>query len=144
MLTARTALLAGPTSTLCRSRPTTLLQQMTARWFAVHPQVIDPRSNQMLEGLGRSNYALTKEAGLDYETIIKESGMKRVAIRNKPNTFRSFEEEINRQYSELKATEPTSRLSKRSGVLGYKIGMTHFWDKWGAMVPCTVVQLDRC
>ena len=22
--------------------------------------------------------------------------------------------------------------------------MTHFWDKWGAMVPCTVIQLDRC
>ena len=22
--------------------------------------------------------------------------------------------------------------------------MTHFWNKWGAMVPCTVIQIDRC
>lgn len=48
------------------------------------------------------------------------------------------------QYKDLQMSEPTSRASKRTGVLGYKIGMTHFWDKWGAMVPCTVIQLDRC
>jgi large subunit ribosomal protein L3 len=22
--------------------------------------------------------------------------------------------------------------------------MTHFWNKWGAIVPCTVIQIDRC
>lgn len=28
--------------------------------------------------------------------------------------------------------------------MGYKVGMTHFWDKWGKVVPCTIIQLDRC
>ena len=30
------------------------------------------------------------------------------------------------------------------GLLGYKIGSTHFWNKWGQIVPCTVLQIDRC
>lgn len=98
----------------------------------------------MLREKGYQNYQLTKPYGLDYDTLMKNTGMKRVGVTNRPNTFRSFEDEINAQYSELQVTEPTSRLSKRSGVLGYKVGMTHFWDKWGALVPCTVVQLDRC
>lgn len=34
--------------------------------------------------------------------------------------------------------------SKRVGMLGFKIGMTHFWDRWGVFTPCTVVQIDRC
>ena len=48
------------------------------------------------------------------------------------------------QYDKLSVTEPTSRYSLRTGVIGYKVGMTHFWDKWGAMVPCSVIQMDRC
>lgn len=36
------------------------------------------------------------------------------------------------------------RLSKRAGLLGYKVGCTHFWDKWGKLQPCTVIQIDRC
>ena len=88
--------------------------------------------------------ALTKEYGLDYDKILKASKQKKIAVTNKPNTFRSFEDEINKQYSELKASEPASRESKRAGIIGFKIGMTHFWDKWGAIVPCTVIQMDRC
>jgi len=70
--------------------------------------------------------------------------MKRIGVKNKPQTFRSFEEEINKQYSALQMTEPTSRYSLRTGIIGYKVGMTHFWDKWGMMVGCTVIQMDRC
>ena len=109
------------------------------RYFAVYPKVIEPRSISELESIGHSNLALTKEYGLDYESILRNSGMKRIGQKNKPHTFRSFEDEINMQYDELKTTEPIHRLSKRSGILGYKVGMTHFWDKWGAIVPCTVV-----
>ena len=83
---------------------------------------------------------MTKPYGLDYDAIIRSNGGARAAIKNKPKTFRSFEEEINKQYySAMKLTEPTSRLSKRCGLLGVKVGMTHFWDKWGMMVPCTVI-----
>ena len=59
------------------------------------------------------------------------------------NTFTSFEDQINAQF-DLQPTEASTRLSKRAGVMGYKVGMTHIWDKWGKQVPCTVIQLDRC
>ena len=119
------------------------MSMTTFRMFAIHPQVIEPRSIAALEEIGRENMALTKQFGLDYETIVKNEG-KNVAVKNRMDTFRSFEDQINAQYSELKVSEPTSRNTKRTGVLGYKMGMTHFWDKWGAIVPCTVLQLDRC
>ena len=77
---------------------------------------------------------------MDYEAILKDAGHKRVGLKNRPNTFRSFEDEINKQYSDdLQLTEPIGRESKRAGVLGYKMGMTHFWDRWGVHVPCTVI-----
>ena len=34
--------------------------------------------------------------------------------------------------------------SKRSGLLGYKVGMTSTWDRWGIKIPLTVIQVDRC
>ena len=80
---------------------------------------------------------------MDYEKIVKAEG-KNIAVKNKINSFRSFEDQINAQYSELKTTEATSRDSLRCGLLGYKMGMTHFWDKWGALIQCTVIQVDRC
>jgi len=57
--------------------------------------------------------------------------------------FKSYDKEINSQFI-LEPTFPLSRESKRVGLLGYKIGMTHYWDKWGVHVPCTVIQIDRC
>jgi len=35
-------------------------------------------------------------------------------------------------------------MSRRTGVLGYKIGMVSEFDKWGHMIPLTVLQIDRC
>lgn len=32
---------------------------------------------------------------------------------------------------------------RRMGTLGIKLGMTTLWDKWGHMVPVTVIELDR-
>ena len=64
-------------------------------------------------------------------------------VKNKRATFGSFEDEINQHYT-LEKTLPADRNSKRVGLLGYKIGMTHFWNKWGQIVPCTVLQIDRC
>lgn len=39
---------------------------------------------------------------------------------------------------------PSSRMSRRCGTMGYKIGMTSVYDKWGHLIPLTVIQLDRC
>lgn len=34
--------------------------------------------------------------------------------------------------------------SRRTGLLGYKVGMTSHWTKWGQQVPLTIIQVDRC
>lgn len=32
---------------------------------------------------------------------------------------------------------------RRSGSVGIKLGMTTMWNKWGHIVPVTVLELDR-
>ena len=129
------------------ANPTTSLQM---RGFAAqHEQekeavkLPELHSIRDLEALGYQNLAQTKENGLNYDKIIGENIEETAALAGHPHTFTSFEEQINAQF-QLKPTLPTSRNSKRTGVIGYKIGMTHFWDKWGKLTPCTVIQLDRC
>ncbi len=64
-------------------------------------------------------------------------------VKNHKNTFTSFEDNVNANF-QLQPTAPQDRNSKRVGLIGYKVGMTHFWNKWGQIVPCTVIQIDRC
>jgi large subunit ribosomal protein L3 len=77
--------------------------------------------------------------GLDYDKILSS---KKFGITNQSKTFKSFEDEINKNFG-LEPSAPVDRLSKRVGLVGYKVGMTHFWDKWGKLTPCTVIQVDR-
>jgi hypothetical protein len=49
----------------------------------------------MLIERGRANLNLTKEFGIDYDNVLKNSGAGKIGVKNKPLTFRSFEEEIN-------------------------------------------------
>lgn len=100
----------------------------------------EPLTVTELKHVGLANLSQTKEAGVDYEAVIESE---KYGVKNDIKTFKSFEEEINAQFA-VTPSEPAHRLSKRSGVVGYKIGMTNIWDKWGKLTPCTVVQLDRC
>lgn len=90
--------------------------------------------------MGLANLEKQVESGLDYEKLCNA---KKHGIKNNAKSFKSFEEAINKNF-ELEMTEPVSRDSKRVGLMGYKMGMTHFWDKWGKLTPCTVIQVDRC
>lgn len=47
--------------------------------------------------------------------------------------------EVNEKYPPLERTTPLNDKSKRVGLVGYKIGMTHIFNKWGLMIPCTVI-----
>ena len=100
----------------------------------------EPKTITELHNIGYGNLALTKKNGLDYERITNGA---KFGVKNEIDTFKSFEEEINAQFK-IKPSEATTRASMRVGALGYKVGCTHFWDKWGALTPCTVIQLDRC
>lgn len=70
-------------------------------------------------------------------------GRNRSRTRVKFTEFGSLEEENNAQY-DVTHTPPIHRDSLRCGAIGYKIGMTHIFGKWGESIPCTVIQLDRC
>ena len=110
------------------------------RVFGAAQKVEEPKTITELREIGLANLALTRHGGVDYDGVLSSN---RYGIKNKTSTFTSFEEEINKQF-ELQLSEPATRESKRTGLLGYKIGMTHYWDKWGKLTPCTVIQVDRC
>ena len=110
-------------------RATPLNFYQLCRLFSVHTAHLDfvePKTIKELEITGLANLAQTKP--LDYASL---------------SDFSSFESEINAQYS-IEKSEPATNKSQRTGVIGYKMGMTHYWDKWGAMIPCSVIQVDRC
>lgn len=122
----------------------TLFMNQSMRCFAVAaaaPVTAAPMEGftiSQLEKLGAEN--LQKNKIFDYNQFALPNVH---GITNKQSSFRSFEDQINHNF-QLEKTAPSTRNSKRAGVLGYKIGMTHFWNKWGQIVPCTVIQIDRC
>ena len=113
-----------------------------ARYFAAGAQITidDLKSVADLQAIGVANLEDEHPHGLDYDKLLNS---KKFGVKNQAKTFKSFEDEINKNFN-LAMTEPVSRDSKRVGLMGYKMGMTHFWDKWGKLTPCTVVQVDRC
>lgn len=56
--------------------------------------------------------------------------------------FYNIADEINKKFK-IKKVEAAKEL-KRTGLLGYKIGMTGVWDKFGIWYPLTVIKIDRC
>jgi large subunit ribosomal protein L3 len=80
----------------------------------------------------QSLYYLNKTAQLEME---KRNKLKNQEVFN-------IAKEINKKFT-LKKNEAT-RHSKRTGLLGYKIGMTGLWDKFGTWHPLTVFKIDRC
>jgi len=124
------------------NRLTSLPVHLPVRAFAAQTAVPEPLSISELHQMGQDNLGLTKV--IDYAKIFEDPSNH--PAKREPCTFHSLEDQANAVagYDKLQATEPIDRHSKRVGLLGYKIGMTHFWDRWGAQTPCTVVQVDRC
>ena len=54
-------------------------------------------------------------------------------------------ERIHNEKFDIKLREQkSSELSRRCGILGYKVGMTSEYDKWGVYQTLTVIHIDRC
>lgn len=112
---------------------------MSARAFAA-AAVPEPLTVSQLHQMGLQNYELTNV--IDYEQLSSGGDKSTMGME----AFSSLEDQVNALagYDKLAATEPVDRHSKRVGLLGFKIGMTHFWDRWGVHRPCSVLQIDRC
>jgi hypothetical protein len=78
---------------------------------------------------------MKKTKNLSYINTIEKTEKEEITYYN-PIT------EINKNYT-VKQIEPTKE-SKRVGLLGYKVGMTGVWDRWGTWLPLTVIKIDRC
>lgn len=56
-------------------------------------------------------------------------------------SYREYEKHVNSKFS-IHQHKAKFKYPIRVGLLGYKQGMTNFFDKWGTIVPCTVVQVS--
>lgn len=61
---------------------------------------------------------------------------------DKKTEYRNLADEINKKYEIKKVTG--TKDSKRTGIIGYKMGMTGLWDKWGIWFPLTVIKIENC
>lgn len=98
------------------------------RGYKISP-VIDamkePKTLSELRAVGMRNLAQSKT--LNYEELFDHT---QFGLGSQADTYQSFEDQINLQY-ELEENEPMTRHSKRAGLIGYKMGCTHYYDKWG-------------
>jgi 50S ribosomal protein uL3 len=82
---------------------------------------------------------LEKMRSLSYVNEIVSKPEKRIL---KKEDYYSRADEINKKFA-IKPVEP-AKNSVRTGLLGYKVGMTVAWDKFGIQFPLTVIKIDNC
>jgi len=87
------------------------------------------------------NRHLREKQSLFYVNKAAQQKMAQTEFEESKRYF-NIADEINKKFN-LKTVEPTLN-SRRTGVLGYKIGMTGVWDKFGNWHPLTVIKIDRC
>lgn len=74
-------------------------------------------------------------------SIFDLDGLKDSDVRRFKGTMNP-ERYVNEKYDIYKR-ENVSINSRRVGAIGYKIGMTHIYDKWGFHIPLTAIKIDR-
>lgn len=74
-------------------------------------------------------------------SIFDLDGLKEREIRKYKGTMNP-ERYVNEKY-QINKRENVTVDSRRVGALGYKIGMTHIYDKWGFHIPLTAIKIDR-
>ena len=61
-------------------------------------------------------------------------------LSNKSNpAYMNVDNYINSRFYKTMKKHEADHRSKRSGALGFKVGMTSLWDKWGTRYALTVV-----
>ena len=75
-------------------------------------------------------------------TYVNELANRPERIILKKTDYYNHGDEVNKKF-EIKKVEG-SKKSVRTGLLGYKVGMTMAWDKFGTAFPLTVVRVENC
>ena len=93
------------------------------------------------------NTKIGQDFKADLEKMRSLSYVNEIANKPEKKKFKAQEfynraEEVNKKFA-LNKVEP-SKNSIRTGILGYKVGMTIAWDKHGIQFPLTVVKIDNC
>ena len=109
-----------------------ILKQSVRMFGAKQATVPEPLTIKQLHDMGRENGF--QEVIVDYAQVCNDMN----GLKHQADTFTSFERGINANFS-IQPTEAVDILSRRVGLLGFKIGMTQYWDRWGVHIPCTVI-----
>lgn len=107
--------------------------------------------NQMKETIGKALNESSIEARKKEE--LNKKAFEELDIRNleghtwnemlRTIPYMNIERIANERFK-IKKRENVDYKSLRTGLLAYKVGMTHTWDKWGTHVPLTVLQMENC
>mmetsp|Transcript_5923 Transcript_5923/g.5081 ORF Transcript_5923/g.5081 Transcript_5923/m.5081 type:complete len:332 (+) Transcript_5923:42-1037(+) len=120
---------------------------MIAQRWTRRPQLLSQATNMLNGKSYNSNvYPVSCSSGLfiiPQATFCLQWGRNKGADRVRWTNFGSLEQEINSKFN-VDHSVPIHPDSRRCGAIGYKMGMTSLFDKWGVEVPCTVLQIDRC
>lgn len=90
-------------------------------------------------------------AGIEFKEELKSmhalSYVNEIVRKPEPRVYKKEDyynraDEINQKF-EIQKVEP-SKNTVRAGLLGFKVGMTMAWDKFGTAFPLTVVKVDNC
>jgi 50S ribosomal protein uL3 len=110
-----------------------------------HEEMMD-RFKKTVAALDVPGGPLSKENYDKHKNDFDEKIWKKIAY-NKPEKkkviYRNMELEVNANFK-IDKVQPYGKEILRTGVIGYKMGMTGVWDKYGIYYPLTVIKVDRC
>lgn len=107
---------------------------------------------EVLQGLMKEGVKEKEQKALEADRINQEKFEKMKITDWEGQYYRSLrtqreymnvEKIVNQKYKVAPVT-PSSKMSRRCGSMGYKMGMTSTYNKWGHLIPLSVIQLDRC
>jgi len=104
------------------------------------------RFKQTIAALDVPGGPLSKENFEKHKNDFDEKIWKEIAYvkpEKKKVIYRNMELEVNAKFK-IDKVQPSGKDVLRTGIIGYKMGMTGVWDKYGIYYPLTVIKIDRC
>jgi large subunit ribosomal protein L3 len=117
-----------------KTEPNEFLEKL--RLFHFYNSIKDDNSKIARQVLDEMNKSKNLSFVNTIEKVAKEKELEKAKV-----VYHNAIPEVNKPF-EIKKVEP-NKHSRRVGLLGYKMGMTSTWDRWGIRFPLTVIKVDR-